>query len=296
MPIIRILIKAEELEAKRISQILERAFEDDAYPTAIFETKPDGKEWAAEILIGDMSAEDARELVRDRVGADAFAAPIEAEELPEINWVEKSLEGLKPVRAGRFFVHGSHDRDRRPFNAHSIEVEAALAFGTGHHGTTAGCLIELDRLLNRQSYGRILDLGTGTGVLAIAIAMMTKQEVIATDIDPVAVKTTRENAQKNGVGQLVKAFAANGVDDRRFGEEGPFDLVVANILAKPLTKLAYPLSRRMAWPATIVLSGLREQDGPRIVSAYATQGFKLVRKRSLDGWLTLTLVRGRQDA
>lgn len=296
MPTIRILIKAEELEAKRINDILERTFEDDGYATAIFEVDQGGREWAAEILITDMSAEEAVGLVRDRVGADAFAAPIEAEELPEINWVAKSLEGLKPVHAGRFFVHGSHDRDKRPFSAHSIEVEAALAFGTGHHGTTAGCLVELDRLLNRRSYNRILDLGTGTGVLAIAIAMMTKQEVIATDIDPVAVRITRENAEKNGVGPLVKAFAANGVDDRRFGEEGPFDLVVANILAKPLTKLSAPLSRRMAWPATLVLSGLLEHDGPRIVSAYAMQGFKLVRKRSYDGWLTLTFVRGLPDA
>lgn len=296
MPTVRVQIRAGELEAKRIAEVLERAFEDEGNPVAVFESKPDGSQWTAEILLFDMSDEEAIALVRDRVGADAFAAPIEAEELPELNWVAKSLEGLTPVRAGRFFVHGSHDRDKRPAGALAIEVEAALAFGTGHHGTTAGCLMELDRLLDRSSYRRILDLGTGTGVLAIAAAMKTRQKVVATDIDPVATLTARENAVKNGMGPLVATFTAAGVDDRRFAEYGPFDLVVANILARPLMRLAAPLSRRMTRKAVLVLSGLRIEDGPRILFAYGAQGFHLVRRRSIEGWLTLTLVRGGWEA
>lgn len=294
MPTIKVQIRAAEIEAKRISEVLERAFEDDGNPVAIYETRADGSEWAAEILFFDMTPEEAAKCVRDRVGSDAFAAPVEAVELPEENWVAKSLEGLRPVRAGRFFVHGSHDRDKRPANALSIEIEAALAFGTGHHGTTAGCLMELDRLLDRRSYARILDLGTGTGVLGIGVAMKTKRPVIATDIDPVATRTALENARKNGVGTLVGCFTAAGVEDRRFGELGPFDLVVANILAKPLVRLAAPISRRMAGQATLVLSGLRVEDGPRIISAYGLQGFRLVRRREIEGWLTLVMARGRR--
>ncbi|WP_349357667.1 50S ribosomal protein L11 methyltransferase [Stappia sp.] len=294
MSTVRVRITAEELEAKRIYELLARDFEDDGNPVTVFESSPDGREWTAEILLFDMSVDDAAALVRDRLGADAFAAPLEAVPLDDINWVEKSLEGLSPVSAGRFFVHGSHDRDKRPFNALAIEIEAALAFGTGHHGTTAGCLIELDRLLSRRSYRRILDLGTGTGVLAIAAAKRARQRVLASDIDPVATLTTQANARHNQVGPLVRAVTAAGVDARVFAENGPFDLVVANILARPLMRMAAALGRRMTREATLVLSGLRVEDGPRILFAYGAQGFHLARRQERDGWLTLTLVRGRR--
>ncbi|GAA0774116.1 50S ribosomal protein L11 methyltransferase [Roseibium denhamense] len=296
MKTIRVRITAEELEAKRISDILERAFEEDGYPVTIYEFTPDGKIWAAEILLFDMEPEDAIATVRDRVGADAFAAPVEAEALPDINWVEKSLEGLKPVLAGRFLVHGGHDRDKVPGGAIGLEIEAALAFGTGHHGTTAGCLEEIDRLLSMREYQSILDLGTGTGVLAIAAALKARQSVLATDIDPVATKTALENARLNGASHLVQGFTANGMQDRRFSLYGPFDLVIANILARPLMKMAKSIGEQMTQTATLVLSGLRVEDGPRILFAYGCQGFILDRRREKDGWLTLTLVRGRKHA
>ena len=295
MTTIRVRITALEFEAKRIYELLARDFEDEGNPVTVFESSPDGRTWTAEILLFDMSADEARDLVRDRLGADAFAAPVEAEPLDDINWVEKSLEGLTPVRAGRFFVHGRHDRDKRPVNGVSLEIEAALAFGTGHHGTTAGCLIEIDRLLSRRRYECLLDLGTGTGVLAIAMARLARQRVLATDIDPVATRTAAENAVHNGVGQLVHAVTATGVDARIFAEEGPFDLVVANILARPLMRMAVAVSRCMAPQATLILSGLRVEDGPRILFAYGTQGFHLARRQDRDGWLTLTLVRGRRE-
>ncbi|WP_417677152.1 50S ribosomal protein L11 methyltransferase [Roseibium sp.] len=296
MKTIRVRITAGETEAKRIADVLERAFEDDGNPVSIYEASADGKTWSAEILLFDMEPDEAEALVRDRVGADAFAAPLDAEELPDINWVEKSLEGLAPVRAGRFVVHGSHDRDKVPPAAIGLEIEAALAFGTGHHGTTAGCLDELDRLLAMRSYDSILDLGTGTGVLAIAAAHLVRRPVLATDIDPIATRTAAENARLNGVGPLVKTFTANGMEDRRFGEYGPFDLVIANILARPLMQMAKSIGAHCAATSTLVLSGLRIEDGPRILFAYRCQGFHLVRSRQKDGWLTLTLVRGRKDA
>lgn len=296
MKTIRVKITAEELEAKRISEILERAFEDEGNPVTIYEDSSDGKIWSAEILLFGMEPDEAAALVRDRVGADAFAAPLEAEELPDINWVEKSLEGLKPVRAGRFFVHGSHDRDKVPGGAIGLEIEAALAFGTGHHGTTAGCLEEIDRLLSMREYDSILDLGTGTGVLAIAAALKARQEVLATDIDPIATETALENARLNGARHLVTGFTANGVEDRRFNLYGPFDLVIANILARPLMKMSKSICARMTPTSTLILSGLRIEDGPRILFAYGCQGFVLDRRREKDGWLTLTLVRGRKHA
>ncbi|WP_428697810.1 50S ribosomal protein L11 methyltransferase [Stappia sp.] len=295
MSTIRVRITALEIEAKRIYELLVRDFEDDGNPVTVFESSADGREWTAEILLFDMSETEAAALVRDRLGADAFAAPVEAVVLEDINWVEKSLEGLSPVSAGRFFVHGSHDRAKRPLNGIPIEIEAALAFGTGHHGTTSGCLIEIDRLLSRRRYKRLLDLGTGTGVLAIAMALLSRQPVLATDIDPVATRTAEANARHNLAGSLLRTATAAGVDHRIFAEEGPFDLVVANILARPLMRMAAGLARRMTPSATLILSGLRVEDGPRILFAYGAQGFHLARRQNRDGWLTLTLVRGRRE-
>ncbi|MEJ8474706.1 50S ribosomal protein L11 methyltransferase [Roseibium algae] len=296
MQTVRVRITAEALEAKRIADVLERVFEDEGNPVTIYETSADGKIWSAEILMFEMEPEEAKELVLNRVGSDAFGAPVEAEILPDINWVAKSLEGLKPVRAGRFFVHGSHDKEKLPGGAIGLEIEAALAFGTGHHGTTAGCLEEIDRLFSMREYYQVLDLGTGTGVLGIAIARLTKQHVLLTDIDPIATKTAAENAQLNGVAPLISTFTANGMEDRRFGEFGPFDLVVANILARPLMQMSKSIAAKMMRTSTLVLSGLRIEDGPRILFAYGCHGFHLSRRGEKDGWLTLTLVRGRKQA
>ncbi|WP_029060883.1 50S ribosomal protein L11 methyltransferase [Labrenzia sp. DG1229] len=296
MNTIRVRIVADEREAKRFAELLEHVFEDDGNPVTVFETSEDDRLWSAEVLVFDMGGDDARDLVRSRVGGDALAGKLEAEELPDINWVEKSLEGLNPVRAGRFLVHGGHDKDKVPAGAIGLEIEAALAFGTGHHGTTAGCLEEIDRLLSLREYHSILDLGTGTGVLAIAAALKARQPVLATDIDPVATRTALENARLNGAAHLVKGFTANGVEDRRFRLYGPFDLVIANILARPLMKMAKAIGSQMTQTATLVLSGLRVEDGPRILFAYRCQGFVLDRQREKGGWLTLTMVRGRNFA
>lgn len=296
MQTIRVRITADEAEAKRISDVLERVFEDDGNPVSIYEATPDGKTWAAEVLLFEIEPEAAKQDVLNRLAGEATPELIDAEELPDVNWVEKSLEGLKPVRAGRFFVHGAHDREDVPAGGKiGLEIEAALAFGTGHHGTTAGCLEEIDRLFSRREYIRVLDLGTGTGVLAIAVAKLKRQHVLATDIDPVATKTAAENAVLNKVGPLVSTFTANGMEDRRFDEFGPFDLVVANILARPLMKMAKSIAAKMTRQATLVLSGLRVEDGPRILFAYGAQDFHLVRRSEKDGWLTLTLVRGGQQ-
>jgi ribosomal protein L11 methyltransferase len=214
-------------------------------------------------------------------------------ELAEEDWVAKSLAGLAPVRAGRFLVHGAHDRDKRKPNDVAIEIEAGQAFGTGHHGTTAGCLAAIDRLVRMRGFRRVLDLGTGSGVLAIALARTLHGTVLASDIDPIAVAVARGNARLNGVGGRVRAVTAAGLSRHVFAEAGPFDLIVANILAGPLVALSHAIRARLAPGGMVVLSGLLPEQRARIVAAYRTQGLRLVRSSVLDGWLTLTLRSGR---
>src|SRR5262249_40834493 len=154
------------------------------------------------------------------------------------DWVKASLEDLVPVPAGRFVVHGQHDRARVPPNKLGIEIEAALAFGTGHHGTTRGCLLLLDHVLKAHRPAKGLDLRTGTGVLAIAAAKALQVPVLASDIDPPSVRVARENAELNEVGRLVRVIRGTGLAAPDFTRHGPFDLVLANILANPLRQLA----------------------------------------------------------
>jgi ribosomal protein L11 methyltransferase len=216
------------------------------------------------------------------------SAKFSLETLADINWVAKSLEGLKPVAAGRFLVHGSHDRARRRSNAFNIEIEAGQAFGTGHHGTTAGCLIAIDRLARSRPIRRALDIGTGSGVLAIAIAKAAKAPVVASDIDPVAVDVAEENARLNGVARFIRTVTAANLARRVFAAHGPYDLIVANILAGPLMGLAPAIGRAVAPGGTIILSGLLPGQRARIVAAYCGQNLALVDANILDGWLTLT--------
>jgi ribosomal protein L11 methyltransferase len=207
------------------------------------------------------------------------------------DWVRESLAGLAPVAAGRFIVHGAHDRARVPFNHIGIEIEAALAFGTGHHGTTRGCLLALDSLC--KSHGgaptRILDLGTGSGVLAIAAARALRQPVLATDIDGSAVHAARANAARNRAGSFVDVVKADGVTAPKLRERAPYDLIFANILLRPLQRLATPLTRLTAPGARVVLSGLLASQANAAIAAY--RGLALERRIDLDGWTTLVLVR-----
>ena len=205
------------------------------------------------------------------------------------DWVRESLAGLAPVTAGRFIVHGAHDRARIPLNRIGIEIEAALAFGTGHHGTTRGCLLALDWLCKSRPRRRILDIGTGSGVLAIAAARALRQPVLATDIDGDAVCAARANAALNRAGSFVEVIKADGVTGPKLRERAPYDLVLANILLRPLQRLAAPLTRLTAPGARVVLSGLLASQANAAIAAY--RGLALERRIDLDGWTTLVLVR-----
>jgi ribosomal protein L11 methyltransferase len=207
------------------------------------------------------------------------------------DWVAQSLAGLAPVSAGRFVIHGGHDRDRILPNHIGVEIEAALAFGTGHHGTTRGCLLALDRLLCRHRPRRILDVGCGTGVLAIAAARATRRRALAGDIDAVSVAVARDNVRLNRAGAFVHVVRANGLADRRIRADAPYDLVFANILLGPVVQLATPIRRLMAPGGRVVISGLLSSQGAAALAAYRGRGFALKRRIVLDGWVTLVLAR-----
>ncbi len=186
-------------------------------------------------------------------------------------------------------MHGAHDRTHVAPNRLGIEIEAALAFGTGHHGTTRGCLLALDWLLKQRRPRRVLDIGTGTGVLAIAAAMALRRPVLASDIDTEAVAIARDNARLNGVAPYVECICAKGLTGARFQARAPFDLVLANILLAPLTRLAGPMRRVLAPGAHVVLSGLLVSQENAALAAYRPHGFKLVRRTPLGEWVTLML-------
>jgi len=209
--------------------------------------------------------------------------------IPRKDWVMESLHGLKPVTAGRFVVHGAHDRGCAIVNRIGIEIEAAQAFGTGHHGTTRGCLLALDRLNKFAKPRRMLDLGTGSGVLAIAAARSFRRRVLATDIDPLAVRIARDNARLNRIGTLVCARHADGLASPDLRAQAPFDLVLANILLTPLQKLASPLRSVVAAGGRVILAGPLKSQANAALAAY--RGFALERRIELDEWTTLVLKR-----
>jgi ribosomal protein L11 methyltransferase len=208
---------------------------------------------------------------------------------PQINWVAKSLEGLAPVKAGGFYVYGSHETGTVPAGLTGIRIDAAQAFGTGHHETTTGCLEAIELTLKRKKPRLPLDIGTGTGVLAIALAKRLHLPVIASDIDPVAVSTTAANAADNGVGKQIIAIEAAGLDHRLIARNAPYDLVVANILAGPLQALAPGVGRIADRGATIILSGILNTQAARVIAAYARAGIVLRQRLVRKEWTTLLM-------
>jgi ribosomal protein L11 methyltransferase len=278
-----------EAAARRAVDLLMESLAESDVAVAAFEQP--GGQWDITLHFADAPEEAMmRDLVALSAG-DAAAASLSFGTVAATDWVKASLEGLVPVPAGRFVVHGAHDRARIPPNKIGIEIEAALAFGTGHHGTTRGCLLLLNDVLRAHAPSRILDLGTGSGVLAIAAAKSLRRTVLASDIDARSVEVARENAHLNGVGLLVTAIHATGFAAEEFTAFGPFDLVFANILANPLRALAQPMSRHVARSGVAILSGLLPHQAAGVIAAYRAAGFKLLRHLKLDGWSSLLVKR-----
>ncbi|MBU1334043.1 MAG: 50S ribosomal protein L11 methyltransferase [Alphaproteobacteria bacterium] len=268
-----------------VDAVMER---DDLALTASAHENEETGEWFFEATCESPPDVDSFvELARQTLGeaVDFSVAPID----PEINWVARSLEGLAPVIAGGFYVYGSHETGPVPGGLTSMKIDAAQAFGTGHHETTTGCLEAIDKVLKRRKPRHMIDVGTGTGVLAIALAKRTRSTVIASDIDPISVTTTIENAAQNGVGTQIVALEATGVNHPTIQRNAPYDLIVANILAGPLMALAPAIGKIAQKGAVVILSGILQHQARGVINAYARQGMVLNQKLQRKDWTTLIL-------
>jgi ribosomal protein L11 methyltransferase len=278
---------ADEQSARKAVDVLTEIFFEGEAAVAAFE-RSDGC-WDVTVHFADAPDQAlVREIVTNAAGQDV-AGTIAFDTVEAKDWVKASLEDLGPVPAGRFVVHGAHDRARIAPNKLGIEIEAALAFGTGHHGTTRGCLLLLDHVLKSRSPLRVLDLGTGTGVLAISAAKARRRAALASDIDAPSVKVARDNARLNGSGPFVQVIRATGFAAPEFARHAPFDLVLANILANPLRRLAGPMSGHLAPRALVILSGLLTHQAAAVVAAYRARGLVPLRHLKIEGWSSLLL-------
>ena len=291
----RLTLTTDERRARAVADLIVESFEPAEAASTAFETEDawpsGGKAWLVEAYFGVAPDEDDIRALIAAAADEATAAAATFGLTEKRDWVASALAGLAPVRAGRFLVHGGHDRAKVKPHDIGIEIEAGLAFGTGHHGTTRGCLLHFDRLLKRRRPERVLDVGCGAGVLAIAAAKVLRRKVQLGDIDPVAVAVANDNAALNGVGEFCKAVVSRGVESRALREDAPYDVVFANILAKPLRLLAPSLAAVTAPGGDAIVSGLLIADVPGVLAAWRAQGFPLAERIDLEGWASLRLRR-----
>jgi ribosomal protein L11 methyltransferase len=274
-------------QAEGLGEAMERLTPE---PTGIgvFEVEDGSGLWEVGGYFTDQPDESALALM-----AAAFdAKPFVVSELPETDWVAHVRRELKPVVAGRFFVYGSHDADQVPTDpdVEPLLIEAAMAFGTGHHGTTLGCLRALDRLAQNGFVGKsVVDIGCGTAVLAMAAARIWPDDVLASDIDQVAVDVAMANVRANGLEGRVRCVEAAGFDHSDITACAPFDLIFANILKGPLVALAPEMNTHAAPGANAILSGILNEQADEVISVYSRNGFNLVSRDEIVEWTTLTL-------
>jgi ribosomal protein L11 methyltransferase len=299
-------LSTDAASARRISDAITEAFDCEEVAASAFE-QADGH-WSLTIHFRDLPDEVAVRALVATAGSAAAAIALSFEMLAPTDWVRQSQDGLAPVAAGRFVVHAAHHRASVQGNRVGIQIEAGLAFGTGHHGTTRGCLLALDRIAKgrigprpadatpaparrRKRAAAVLDVGTGTGVLAIAAAKALRRPVLASDIDARAVAIARENARINGVAAYIVTMRAAGLGAQRLRERARFPLIFANILLEPLRELATPMSRLVAPNGRLVLSGLLAGQAPAALAAYRARGLVLAQRIPIEGWMTLILAR-----
>ncbi len=261
-------------------------------PEALTLFEDDGRgAWRIEAYFGELP--DPHALSEFLANVTGLEPPrIAVSEVPDLNWVALSQAALPPVHAGRFTIHGSHDIALIPQGPHAILIDAGEAFGTAHHATTYGSLAAIDRVTRRRAFGTVLDLGCGSGVLAIAASRRLPDAIIlATDMDATSVAVARANIKANTRPDRIKAFAATGLDHPRLRPPSRFDLVIANILAGPLIALAPSIRTAVAPGGVLILSGILNDQAPSVRASYVAQGFRMNRHDQIAGWSTLTLER-----
>lgn len=285
MPLWRIAVQVEGAEA---ASAVADIFEGLTGSVSAFETR-EGKppEWLVETYAGRPLADAALDLRLTLAVAAAGGKILHLIEMPvaERDWLAENRRAFPPQHIGRFFIHGSHWRETPPVGFVAVEIDAASAFGTGEHPSTRGCLLAFDRLARRRRFRRVRDIGTGSGILAIAAAKLLRGPVAASDIDPEAVRVARHHARRNGVSNLVRIECQAGAASGRHAN----DLIFANILARPLMRMARDLSRSLAPGGRAILSGLLTRQEPSVLAAYRDQGLVLDFRLVIDGWSILVL-------
>jgi ribosomal protein L11 methyltransferase len=280
------LWKAEIVVRKEEAGDISAAFELGTSPQAVLiHEEPFKTDAVVEALYTEMPDGD---LLSKLAGRE-----VHVQLLPDTDWIKLSQQGLPPVRAGRFFVYGAHDAGTVPPGVIPIRIEAGMAFGTGHHETTSLCLAALSDLSKRRRYENVLDLGCGTGLLAIGAAKLWRRRVIASDIDPTAVEITRENAAANGESTLIHAITADGLASPALAAKAPYDLIIANILASPLTQLAPSIAHSLSKGGALILSGLLTWQENLVLSFYRPFGLILRETRRDGPWTALVLEASR---
>ena len=288
---IRLFLTTTEKTAGAILDLMSEAFEEDGYAIATMEIDEKRDLWEASLYIDFDEEAEMTERFAALVGDAYPELAINREVIPDVDWIARSLEGLQPVHAGRFVVHGSHDRGKARSGEIAIEIDAGQAFGTGHHGTTAGCLEIIEKVMRARQPRKVLDLGTGSGVLAIAARKLAPARVLATDIDPVATRVARENVRLNGIASGITLETATGFHSTAFRRHGPFDLIIANILARPLMRMAPQVAQHLAPGGQVVLSGILANQRWKVIAAYNGAGLRHVRTIWRNGWVTIHLDR-----
>ncbi|MDZ4790262.1 MAG: 50S ribosomal protein L11 methyltransferase [Hyphomicrobiales bacterium] len=284
---IKLVCETAKADGELIAAVIAEAI-DGAGAVTLAQTR---NGWRVEAYFAEMPDPSVMQGVLESALGGRETPNFRIEEVPEEDWVTISQQGLPPVRAGRFFIHGSHARNAARGRPFAIEIEAGRAFGTAHHGTTQGCLIAIHELAKKGRFANVLDMGTGSGILAIAAAKSMRLRVLAADIDPVAVVVARDNCRINGVAEQVRAVCASRLSYPAIAARAPFDLIVANILAGPLISLAASFHAALNPRGFVILSGLLDSQEPEVWGRYHSVGFALQKRRSQDGWTTLTLVR-----
>nr|WP_111297657.1 50S ribosomal protein L11 methyltransferase [Paracoccus saliphilus] len=279
------------LQGREAAEALAEACEElepEPVGTGIFEIEDGSERWE----VGAYFTESPDEIALALLAAAHDAQPFVVSELPEVDWVAHVRRELTPVRAGRFYVHGSHDADTVPEGVEALCIEAAMAFGTGHHNTTKGCLEALDRLAQDGfTATRIADIGCGTAVLAMGAARLWHVTVLASDIDPIAVDTAAANVIANGLDGRVVCIEAAGFEHPTLEQAAPYDLVLANILKQPLIDLSSDMARHVAPSGKIIMSGILTTQAEEVVAAYEAAGFALDRRDDQGDWTTLVMTR-----